>query len=43
MNKAYRASYLCAGLQLFQTLPVETKLKRTLSYFARSCKQILLK
>ena len=41
-NKAYRASYLCTGPQMFQTLPVETKLKCTLSCFTKSCKNILL-
>ena len=42
-NKAYRASYLCAGPWMFQTLPVETKLKGSLSCFTKSCKNILLK
>ena len=42
MNKAYRASYLCAGPQMFQTLPVETKLKCSLHCFTKSCKNLLL-
>ena len=38
MNKAYRNSFLCIGLQSFQTLPVETKLKPSLNCFTKSCK-----
>ena len=41
MNKAYRDSFLCIGLQSFQTLPVETRLKTSLKSFTRSCKTIL--
>ena len=41
MNKAYRNSFLCTGLQSFQTLPVETKSKPSLSSFAKSCKLLL--
>ena len=43
MNKAYRASYLCTGPQMYQTLPVETKSKHTLSCFTIACKQTLLR
>ena len=38
MNKAYRNSFLCIGLQSFPTLPVETKLKPSLNCFTKSCK-----
>ena len=38
MNKAYRDSFLCIGLQSFQKLPVETKLKPSLNCFTKSCK-----
>ena len=41
-NRVYRASYLCAGPQMFQTLPVETKLKCSLHCFTKSCKAYLL-
>ena len=41
MNKAYRNSFLCTGLQSFQTLPVETKSKPSLSSFTKSCKLLL--
>ena len=41
-NKVYRASYLCARPQMFQTLPVEIKLKHSLHCFTKSCKELLL-
>ena len=41
-NRAYRASYLYAGPQMFQTLPVETKLKCSLHCFTKSSKDFLL-
>ena len=41
MNKAFRASYLCAWPQIFQTLPVETQLKCSQHCFTTSCKYLL--
>ena len=38
MNKSYRDSFLCAGLQNFQTLPVETKSKPSLQCFTNACR-----
>ena len=41
MNKAYRDSFLCIGLQSFQTLLVETRSKPSLKCFTKSCKTLL--
>ena len=41
MNKAYRDSFLCIGLQSVQTLLVETRSKPSLKYFTKSCKTLL--
>ena len=42
MNKLYRDSFLCKGPQAIMTLSVETKEKRTLKSFSKSCKNQLI-
>ena len=41
MNKTYRDSFLCKGPQSLLALPVETKNKKSLASFIKSCKELL--
>ena len=42
MNKTYRDSFLCRGLQSLLALPVETRNKMSLTSFVKTCKQSLI-
>ena len=41
MNKTYRDSFLCKGPQSLLALPAETKNKKSLTSFIKSCKEFL--